>query len=132
MYLVKFLSLLSILSLSLSLKMLENAANVIISNRISGNIESSFEDIDKITIEDGYEIQKIIMNSGQLGNIIGWKMGATNQAAQDSLGMTSPFYGPLFEQHKLSNNDHISLKSISKLIAAEAEFLFIMKNGKQN
>lgn len=129
MYLLQILLLLiSLFSIALSLKMLENAANLIISNRQSGNVQQSFEDIDKISIDDGYQIQKMIMNSGQFGRIVGWKMGATNKAAQEGLSIIEPFYGPLFEQHKLSNNDHVSLKSISKLIAAEAEFLFIMKN----
>ena len=110
--------------------LLTNTGNLIVSSRKSGAIVSSFIDQEKLSIEDGYSIQNLIVNDATepFGKLIGWKMGATNEQAMKGLNLKTPFYGPLFDTHCLSSSSRISLKSLSAFKACEAEFLFIMKN----
>jgi len=69
--------------------LLTNTGNLIVSSRKSGAVVSSFVDSDKITLDDGYAIQRCIMNDPMqpFGKLIGWKMGATNEQAMTALGI---------------------------------------------
>jgi 2-oxo-3-hexenedioate decarboxylase len=62
---------------------------------------------DGITIEDAYEIQKInIEKDVQSGDhFVGWKMGLTSKAKQQSVGVNQPIYGRLLESMKLAGGD---------------------------
>ena len=60
---------------------------------------------------------------------IGWKIGATNAAAQEALKF-GPFYGPLFSQNLVKNEGTLSInKPGTKLIAVEGEIAFYMKKS---
>ncbi len=43
------------------------------------------------SVDDGYAIQNQLV--AQLGKAVGWKVGATNDAVQEMLGLTEPFSG---------------------------------------
>jgi GNAT superfamily N-acetyltransferase len=49
------------------------------------------------SIEEAYKIQSLI--SQQAGEIVGWKVGATNPAATKRMGLTEAFRGPLYAQY---------------------------------
>jgi 2-keto-4-pentenoate hydratase len=84
-----------------------------------------------LALSDGYLVQKEIISLSSkeehsLGKFVGWKVGATNEAAQKMMGF-GPFYGPLFESNFRSSlpspaPSKISLKSIGNVFKAiEAE-----------
>jgi 2-keto-4-pentenoate hydratase len=80
------------------------------------------------TLIEGYAVQNEMIKLRQenkLGSHIGWKIGATNPAAQKALGF-GPFYGPLFEKN-IENGTSVSKKSLGVAFkSAEAEVAFEM------
>lgn len=46
-------------------------------------------------LDEAYLLQDAFVLASQLG-VGGWKVGATNEAAQKMLGVPEPFYGPIF------------------------------------
>ena len=48
------------------------------------------------TVEDGYAVQSIVIGRFQR-SIAGFKIGCTSKLAQDMIGTSEPFYGPVFE-----------------------------------
>lgn len=83
-------------------------------------------------IQDGYDVQDEMISLGEenmLGKQVGWKIGATNEAAQKMLGF-GPFYGPIFEKNVFSSSSKISSKELGCIFkAAEVEFAFQMKES---
>ncbi len=76
----------------------------------------------------GYDVQDAQLrdSSSPLGALVGWKVGATNDAAQAALGF-GPFYGPLFDSSVHKDGATLSLSSLgASFKAAEAEFCFVM------
>lgn len=65
------------------------------------------------------------------GRQLGWKVGATNDRSLKSLGLSVPFYGPLYENHCYSTQliKSIDLNRFGRFRAAEAEFCFRMKDS---
>lgn len=65
------------------------------------------------------------------GRQLGWKVGATNDRSLQSLGLSAPFYGPLYENHCFSTQliNSIDLNRCGRFRAAEAEFCFRMKDS---
>lgn len=61
------------------------------------------------------------------GNQCGWKMGATNDNAMKSLGLTVPFCGPLHSIYIYKPNSHVKLSELGIFRAAEAEFCIKLK-----
>lgn len=57
------------------------------------------------------------------GSPVGWKIGATNESAQRSLGVGGPFYGRLFEDCLVTAGESAPALASSMRIA-EAEFAF--------
>lgn len=70
---------------------------------------------------EGYRVQRAL--DGLLGTPVGWKIGATNKAAQQLLGVGGPFYGRLFEGFLVTAGGAAPALSASMRIA-EAEFAF--------
>jgi len=110
MYMIVVIILLLQISLSLSSMLLTNTGNLIVSSRKSGAVVSSFVDSDKITLDDGYAIQRCIMNDPMqpFGKLIGWKMGATNEQAMTALGINH------INQSHQSHQSHQSITSINQ------------------
>jgi len=55
---------------------------------------------------------------------VGWKVGATNKAAQDGFGIDTPFYGPMAAAGVLENG--AELKKTACVGACEPEYAFKM------
>jgi 2-oxo-3-hexenedioate decarboxylase len=79
-----------------------------------------------LTIEDAYKIQEIntekeLQNGDQF---VGWKMGLTSVAKQQSVGVNQPIYGRLLKSMEVSNQE----LSLDGLIhpRVEPEFAFLM------
>ncbi len=53
---------------------------------------------------------------------VGWKVGATNKAAQDAFGISAPFYGPMAKAGVLENN--ANLAKTDCVGACEPEYAF--------
>ena len=75
------------------------------------------------TMDDAMQIQGEAFT--QFGSpSVGWKVGATNQAAQEAFGIDAPFYGPMAEAGVLDNNS--SLQKTPCVGACEPEYAFKM------
>ena len=69
----------------------------------------------------GYRVQRAF--DELLGTPVGWKIGATSEAAQRALGVPGPFYGRLFDRFLVA--DGVTLPALpATMLLAEAEFAF--------
>jgi 2-keto-4-pentenoate hydratase len=82
------------------------------------------------SLNDGYSVQIDMLKSeehlSRLGGKVGWKCGATNDAAQKAMGF-GPFLGPLFGSCLEKNGGAVSLSKLGSFRANEGEFCFKMK-----
>lgn len=80
-----------------------------------------------LTIEEAYQIQKVIIST-KLANghkMIGPKMGLTNKAKMEQMGVNEPIYGYVFDYMLIENGGFVSM---SELIhpKVEAEIAFVI------
>ena len=79
-----------------------------------------------LTVEDAYEIQKLCIDQAESrgDNIVGWKMGLTSKAKQESVGVSDPIYGRLTKPMELTE----PVLSLEGLIhpRVEPEIAFVM------
>jgi len=81
---------------------------------------------------DAYRIQQGVAQCASLrskegGTIKGWKVGASNQAAIDKLGLKEAFRGPLFTPTLRRSPSTVAWEELGvALFAVEAEFAFSM------
>lgn len=110
---------------------IENTAKCMLRARMH-NMLVNMDDLSHLSETDGYAVQKEIIRckeQNQFGNLVGWKIGASSDAAQKVLGY-GPFYGPLFEKNFVSINEVVDLKSLGgEFIAAEVEVAFELNQG---
>jgi len=110
---------------------LKSIANSLISARNNNSLLN-----DKLPInnyKEAYDVLKEIINNNNnnFGKQIGWKIGATNEKAQQSLKTNEPFYGPLYEKYLYTNNNNnnnINLNQFGIFRAIEGEFCIKLKN----
>jgi 2-oxo-3-hexenedioate decarboxylase len=104
----------------------------VIANEIYHHQKSALE-MDKIstrysfiTLEDAYKIQEInIENELQDSDqFVGWKMGLTSFAKQQSVGVNQPIYGRLLKSMEMPNEE-LSLKGLIHP-RVEPEFAFLI------
>lgn len=104
----------------------------IIANEIDHHQKSAVE-MDKIskrypsiTIEDAYKIQEINMQKDLRDGdqFVGWKMGLTSLAKQQSVGVNQPIYGRLLKSMEMSNKE-LSLEGLIHP-RVEPEFAFLL------
>ena len=69
----------------------------------------------------GYRVQRAL--DELLGTPVGWKIGATGEAAQRLLGVPGPFYGRLFERFLVAAGETLPALPATMLVG-EAEFAF--------
>ncbi len=113
---------------------LKSTVNALISARINNSLlpekfplndlSNSYRIISHIIDDNNFKYQQI-----------GWKIGATNDKAQQSLNAKEPFYGPLHRNYIFNNNEKIKLNGYGIFRAIEAEFCVKLKNDivkKQN
>jgi len=78
-------------------------------------------DFDAIaTIDEAYQVQSHL-GTGYESSMIGYKVGATSEAAQKLFQCDGPFYGPMYERDQLEPGVTVSSGS---MIGGEAEFAF--------
>jgi len=103
-----------------------------IADEISWHQQNSLE-LDKITqrykglsLEDAYEIQRLnIEKDCQTGDqLIGWKMGLTSIAKQESVGVGQPIYGRLLQSMVIEEPVLHVEKLIHPRVEPEIAFLF--------
>jgi 2-keto-4-pentenoate hydratase len=76
-----------------------------------------------LTLGDAMDIQTIAFERyGEKS--VGWKVGATNEAAQKGFGISAPFYGPMAKGSVLKSGD--KLKKSANVGAVEPEYAFRM------
>ncbi|MGG1632162.1 2-keto-4-pentenoate hydratase [Rossellomorea sp. NRS-1567] len=82
-----------------------------------------------LTVEESYEIQKLWEQCAlQRGDHkIGWKMGLTSVAKQQSVGVNEPIYGRLTQSMEI-NQDSLSLQGLIHP-RVEPEIAFVMKKA---
>jgi 2-oxo-3-hexenedioate decarboxylase len=104
----------------------------VIANKIYQHQKNAVE-LDKIsikypsiTVQDAYWIQEINIETDlQDGDpFVGWKMGLTSLAKQQSVGVNQPIYGRLLKSMKMSSAE-LSLKGLIHP-RVEPEFAFLM------
>ncbi|WP_040290103.1 2-keto-4-pentenoate hydratase [Alicyclobacillus hesperidum] len=97
--------------------------------------QTSAAELEKLTlryeglsVEDAYEIQQLCMgkymNEGQ--KLVGWKMGLTSKAKQQSVGVDEPIFGHLLDGMELYD-PHVSLTGLIHP-RVEPELAFIFKH----
>ncbi|MBP0727217.1 fumarylacetoacetate hydrolase family protein [Bacillus sp. RG28] len=79
-----------------------------------------------LSLEDAYEIQRLnIEKDCQIGDrLIGWKMGLTSIAKQESVGVDQPIYGRLLESMVIEEPILHVEKLIHPRVEPEIAFLF--------
>ncbi len=81
---------------------------------------------DPQNAEEAYALQAAVTKA--LGyKVIGWKVGATNPAAQAALGAQEPFVGPIFEEQTFEGSAEIRTAP-DALRIPEAEFALKLKS----
>lgn len=101
----------------------ESLAQSLYSARLNG---TRLEQSDTVTsLEQAYELQASLTQLHS-ETVSGWKIGATTEAAQQTLGIEKPFHGPLhapFHQiHASTDNKEVSIYSTQPTIV-ETEFV---------
>ncbi len=111
----------------------ENMAADMVASRKSG-VQNSLAWPDPApSMEDAMVIQAAAFE--KFGSpSVGWKVGATNKAAQESFGIDAPFYGPMAQAGVLVNG--AELKKTPCVTACEPEYAFKMardfpENGEE-
>lgn len=100
------------------------AADALLASRTAeGRIEALPEGAQPATPDDGYVIQKLLvegMIAAGRGHSIGYKVGCTNQAARVQLGVESCFHGVMLSGHVHENGAVVSHDDY-KMMAIEPE-----------
>lgn len=102
---------------------IENMAEAIVASRKSGNQNQIAWPDPAPSMEDALAIQVAAFDKFDSPSV-GWKVGATNKAAQEAFGITGPFYGPMAEFGVLKNG--ADLKKTDCVGACEPEYAFKM------
>lgn len=88
-------------------------------------IEGLPQDCRPVSVDDGYAVQDALVQ--EMGHaVIGYKIGATNTAAQRLFGIDRPFAGCLLEPFVLKGPAQIAAGVVCNY-AIEAEFAFLME-----
>lgn len=77
--------------------MTDSAAETLAEMRLNGTKMDTEPGSPPATAADAYAVQDAMVAAMNLP-IAGWKVGATNEGAQQKLGTDSPFYGPMFDR----------------------------------
>lgn len=96
--------------------------------------QTSAEELEKLTlrydglsVEDAYQIQDLVMERYMRGDdrLIGWKMGLTSKAKQQSVGVDEAIYGHLLKSMEL-HSPEVSLEGLIHP-RVEPELAFVLK-----
>ena len=98
-----------------------NLADALWAARIGGTLVTAAEHDRPAGIPGAYDVQEAI-SEGAGSPLVGWKVGATAQAAMDLLGFSEPFYGPLYERFFHYSGDEVPIVA-GHGAAIETEFV---------
>jgi len=80
------------------------------------------------TLADALAVQaavaQAVVSATKQGQIAGWKIGATNDAAMQRMGLHAPFYGPLFASNIQRAGTTHSASGMFRVRGVEAEYVF--------
>ena len=79
-----------------------------------------------LTVELGYEIQRILVEKKKNGRPVGWKVGLTSRAKQAQMGVYEPIYGTLLDIHRIADKAGIPVRSLIHP-KVEPEIAFVLK-----
>ncbi len=87
------------------------------------NTQTDAAPFDAISsLENAYQLQSLATETYP-SKQIGYKVGATSEAAQKLFDCNGPFYGPMFEREKLQPGTTLTLQA--GVLGGEAEFAFV-------
>ena len=70
---------------------------------------------ENLSLDDGYAIQKLVVDAVADGAIAGWKAGMTAPAGQAAFGLKHPLIGSLYEWGRLENGATVDMAPGIKL-----------------
>lgn len=94
-------------------------ANALLATRHGGQQMPAERVMSGLTIERAYAIQAAYVTSSSSAPV-GWKLGATAESAQQTLGLDAPFFGPVLEGSVFQTGAHVSIPRVETMFA-EAE-----------
>ena len=87
--------------------------NTIVESRLNQVLINELDSYSINNVNEEYNLQEIVnkrLSSSGLGDIIGYKIGFTNESIQKELGVNNPIFGPIFNNRIIENNKKISIK----------------------
>ena len=100
----------------------EAIAEQLVAARVAGRILTEFPGPAPASLTDAYAIQDAYIEAMD-EPLVGWKVGATNAAAQANFGTEEPFFGPLFAATSSSSPARPDLPAEAARVI-EPEFAF--------
>ncbi len=84
---------------------------------------------DGLSVDDAYEIQRLCVEQALASgdSLVGWKMGLTSKAKQQSVGVDEAIYGRLLASMEMANPELSLEKLIHPRIEPEIAFVFKRK-----
>ena len=92
--------------------------NTIVESRLNQVLINELDSYLINDVKEAYNLQEIVnkrLSSSGLGEIIGYKIGCTNESIQKELGVNNPIFGPIFKNRIIKNNKKISIKDFIKV-----------------
>ena len=92
--------------------------NTIVESRLNQVLINELDSYLINDVKEAYNLQEIVnkrLSSSGLGEIIGYKIGCTNESLQKELGVKNPIFGPIFKNRIIKNNKKISIKDFIKV-----------------
>ena len=92
--------------------------NTIVESRLNQVLINELDSYLINDVKEAYNLQEIVnkrLSSSGLGEIIGYKIGCTNESIQKELGVNNPIFGPIFNNRIIENNKKVSIKDFIKV-----------------
>ena len=92
--------------------------NTIVESRLNQVLINELDSYLINDVKEAYNLQEIVnkrLSSSGLGEIIGYKIGCTNESIQKELGVNNPIFGPIFNNRIFENNKKVSIKDFIKV-----------------
>ena len=109
--------------------------NTIVESRLNQVLINELDSYLINDVKEAYNLQEIVnkrLSSSGLGEIIGYKIGCTNESIQNELGVNNPIFGPIFKNKIINSNKTIYIKEFTK-VGVECEiYIKISKEVNEN
>lgn len=105
--------------------LLDSVVDKIINGRINDIAQQT--DGVALSVDDAYVIQKEV--TSKLGEVIGWKLGGTNEKTKQAFKNEELYFGPIFKNSLISHKgSKINLADLHKPLKGEVEIAFTLSN----